>query len=291
MIVVTGATGHVGGLVAQRTGAARRADAARRPHSRRPRRSTAPRSSTPTTATRTRSPGPCTRATASSWSRCTEGPDERLRLHRSFIEAATRATGVGYVVYLSFVAAGPDAIFLHARSHGATEQMLRDAGCRSRPSATACTPTTSPAGSTREGVDRAPGGDGRMSFSYRPELADVIATALAEPGHEGKVYDITTPEAVTPGRAGGDRLRRHRRRLPVRARGRRLVGGALAREGKADWGIEAGLTSYEALRRGEFDVVTNDYRAVTGRDPLTDRADHRAPRGPRCHWPDAGRPV
>ena len=39
--------------------------------------------------------------------------------------------------------------------------------------------------------------------------------------------------------------------------------------GKPDWGIEAGRTSFEALRRGEFDIVTDDYRTITGRDPLT----------------------
>ena len=56
MIVVTGATGHVGGLVADELA--------------------------------------------------------RLRLHRSFVEAAIRQR-VAHVVYLSFLAAGPDAVFLH----------------------------------------------------------------------------------------------------------------------------------------------------------------------------------
>jgi hypothetical protein len=36
----------------------------------------------------------------------------------------------GRVVYLSFVTAGPAASFVHARSHGATEAMLRDSGLR-----------------------------------------------------------------------------------------------------------------------------------------------------------------
>ena len=44
-----------------------------------------------------------------------QGPDERLRLHRSFVETAIRQR-VAHIVYLSFLAAGPDAVFLHARS-------------------------------------------------------------------------------------------------------------------------------------------------------------------------------
>src|SRR5258708_2084769 len=42
------------------------------------------------------------------------GGDVRLDLHRSFIEAAARAE-VAQLVYLSFVNAGPNAVFSHAR--------------------------------------------------------------------------------------------------------------------------------------------------------------------------------
>jgi len=41
---------------------------------------------------------------------------------------------------------------------------------------------------------------------------------------------------------------------------------ALGREG---WELEAGQTSYEAIRRGELDVVSDDYRRLTGLEPLT----------------------
>src|SRR5260370_12614169 len=55
------------------------------------------------------------------------GGDVRLDLHRSFIEAAARAE-VAQLVYLSFVNAGPNAVFSHAREHGATEPMLKASG-------------------------------------------------------------------------------------------------------------------------------------------------------------------
>jgi NAD(P)H dehydrogenase (quinone) len=196
------------------------------------------------------------------------GPDERLRLHESFVQAGAKA-GVAHVVYLSFVAAGPDAIFLHARSHGATERMLRDTGLPFTSIRNSMYADDIPGWFDAEGVNRAPGGDGRMSFSYRPELADVIATTLTEPGHEGKVYDITTPEAVSlaelaaiASEATGDDYRYEPEDDPWwEARWRKKA--------KEQWGIEAGLSSYEALRRGEFDVVTGDYRRITGRDPLS----------------------
>jgi NAD(P)H dehydrogenase (quinone) len=35
--------------------------------------------------------------------------------------------------------------------------------------------------------------------------------------------------------------------------------------GRQPWQIEAGLTSYQALRAGEQDVVTDDFERLTGR--------------------------
>lgn len=43
---------------------------------------------------------------------------------------------------------------------------------------------------------------------------------------------------------------------------------ALAR-GRPEWAAEAGLSSYDAIRAGELDVVSDDYRSLTGREPLT----------------------
>jgi NAD(P)H dehydrogenase (quinone) len=56
-----------------------------------------------------------------------EGPERRVPLHQSFIEAAARQR-VAQVVYLSFLHAGQNARFLHARSHGVTERLLVESG-------------------------------------------------------------------------------------------------------------------------------------------------------------------
>jgi NAD(P)H dehydrogenase (quinone) len=197
-----------------------------------------------------------------------EGPGQRVPHHRSFIQAAA-AAGVAHVVYLSFVAAAPDAIFLHARSHAATEAMLGDAGVPFTAIRNSMYADDIPGWFDAEGLNTVPGGDGRMSFSYRPELARAIAVALTEPGHEGKVYDIVTPQAVSM------------RELAEIAW---AVSGANYRyaptsdaewearwraRGKEEWAIEAGLSSYAALRAGEFDVVTGDYCTLTDEDPLS----------------------
>jgi NAD(P)H dehydrogenase (quinone) len=42
-------------------------------------------------------------------------------------------------------------------------------------------------------------------------------------------------------------------------------------QGRPEWAVEAGLTSYQALRAGELDVVSDDYEKVTGRKAATIR--------------------
>jgi uncharacterized protein YbjT (DUF2867 family) len=196
-----------------------------------------------------------------------EGPERRVPLHRSFIEAAARR-GVAQVVYLSFVNAAPDAVFLHARSHGETEAMLERSGVPYTSIRNSMYADDIPGWFDAEGVAREPVGDSRITFSYRPELAEAIAIALTEPGHEGKVYDVTGESVSLPELAGiatevtGKPYRcepRSREDWEARWRSRDL----------AEWQIQAGLTSFDAQLARELDVPSTDFRDLTGRDPLT----------------------
>jgi uncharacterized protein YbjT (DUF2867 family) len=197
-----------------------------------------------------------------------EGPEQRVPHHRAFIEAAASA-GVAHIVYLSFVAAGPDAIFLHARSHGETERMLAESGVPWTAIRNSMYADDIPGWFDADGLNTVPAGEGRMSFSYRPELARAIAVTLTEPGHEGKTYDIVTPQSVSM---------RELAEIAWAVTGQNYryapTSDAWWEErwrarGKEPWAIEAGLTSYAALRAGEFDVTSDDYRNLTGEDPLS----------------------
>jgi NAD(P)H dehydrogenase (quinone) len=197
-----------------------------------------------------------------------EGPERRVPLHRAFVAAARRAR-VAQIVYLSFVNASPKAIFLHAQSHAATEQMLRESGIPWTSIRNGMYADDIPGWFDADGVAREPGGEGRMSFSYRSELATAIAVTLTEQGHEGRTYNIVTPESVTmaelaeaAARVTGDPYRWEPAdddSWEVRWR----------TQGRIGWELEAGHSTYEALRRGELDVVTADYRRLTGEEPLT----------------------
>jgi NAD(P)H dehydrogenase (quinone) len=196
------------------------------------------------------------------------GGDTRIDLHRSFIEAAAKAD-VAHLVYLSFVNAGDTAIFSHAQEHGATEEMLRASGVPWTAIRNSMYADDIPGWFDSDGVAREPGDVARMSFSYRAELADVIAVALTETGHEGKVYNITTPESVSMLELA---------QIASEVTGDRYTYEPISdtewikrwkAQGRPDWSLEAGQTSYEAMRAGEFDIVSDDYEKVTGQKPKT----------------------
>lgn len=195
--------------------------------------------------------------------------EERLRLHRSFIGVAAERR-VGRVVYLSFVGAGAEASFGHARSHGATEAMLAKARLPFTAVRNAMYADEIATWFDCEGCITGPGGDGRVSFSYRPELGEAIALLLAEPAHDGRaLVTITTPAAVTmvelaaiASEVTGDPYRYEPLEREQWIARRRALG-------RPAWSVEAGIGYWDGVRAGEADVVGEDYRVLTGKEPLS----------------------
>jgi NAD(P)H dehydrogenase (quinone) len=196
-----------------------------------------------------------------------QGPARRLPMHRNFVDAAKQA-GVEQVVYLSFLNAGPDTAFIHGKAHGETERMLQESGLRWTAIRNSMYADHIPGWFDPDGVARETVGDARMSFSYRPELAKAIAVTLTEPGHDG-VVNITTPDSVSfaeLAELASEVTGKEYRYEPISheewdERWRRV--------GRDGWELEAGHTSYEAIRNGEYDLVTDDYERLTGEEPLT----------------------
>ena len=123
---VTGATGHLGGLVAQTLAAA---GVAQRLLVRDPRRAPQLPGAEVAAVTYGRDAlaaldGIRTLLMVSA----AESPD-RVAEHVAFLDDAAEA-GVEHVVYTSFVGAGPSATFTLARDHGATEEHVRRSGLR-----------------------------------------------------------------------------------------------------------------------------------------------------------------
>jgi uncharacterized protein YbjT (DUF2867 family) len=97
----------------------------------------------------------------------------------------------------------------------------------------------------------------------------VIAAVLTKRGHEGRIYNITTPDSASM---------RELAQIASKVTGEDYRYEPISddawierwkAQGRPDWALEAGLTSYQALRAGELDVVSDDYEKVTGRKAAT----------------------
>lgn len=206
----------------------------------------------------------------------TVGPNEqRARMHANAVDAAD-AADVGHLIYTSFINAGPDAITEHSRLvHHPTEQRILATGR----DATILRHTVY-ADAVLEDLDRTfatgefrrPGGATAGSYAARDDLAYAAARVLVDDGHAGRTYTETMRESLT-----GDEVAA----LMAEAFGRDIVYRAMP---SADWpaylvetagvplaAAQSSMYTLKAFEEGEFDLVTDDFRTITGRDPQTFR--------------------
>jgi NAD(P)H dehydrogenase (quinone) len=200
---------------------------------------------------------------------------DRLEQHRTLVDAAARS-GVRHVVYLSFLAAAPDAVFTFARDHFHTERHLAASGMATTFLRDNFYMDLMPALVGDDGVIRGPAGDGRCSVLARSDAARVAATVLqdilAAPGaHAGASYDLTGPEALSLAEIAGI-LGEHQGRAIAfhdetveEARASRAPSGAPA------WMVDGWVSTYTAIASGALAPVGDAVEAVTGRPPLSFR--------------------
>ena len=211
-----------------------------------------------------------------------EGPERRsCPLHRSFVEAAARRAWRRSSISRSFTRV-PARRFLHARSHGATEQMLAESGVPFTSIRNGMYADDIPGWFDPDGVLREPGGDARSPSRTGPELARAIAVTL--PRRATKDGCTTSrrrrsPSPSSPGSLGGDR----QTIATSRPSGRRL-GCALARAGRTGWELEAGHSRTRRCGPASSRSVGR-FRRLRQRASVG-RRDRRPPRG-RAAAPDA----
>jgi uncharacterized protein YbjT (DUF2867 family) len=99
------------------------------------------------------------------------------------------------------------------------------------------------------------------------DIADAAEAALTVPGHEGRTYDLTGPEALTHAEMAGilsGTLGREVRFVDIAPEAMRE---ALARLGMPDWQADGLIEDYAHYRRGEAAAVTTGVRDATGSEP------------------------
>ncbi len=120
-----------------------------------------------------------------------------------------------------------------------------------------------------DGKIRLPAGDGNGSFVDARDIAAVAVEALTTPGHEGKAYELTGPEALSYSDVA-DRL--------STATGRSIIYENISpktyeqekvSQGWSRASIDTMLALFADVRAGIDSVVTDTVESVTGRAPLS----------------------
>jgi uncharacterized protein YbjT (DUF2867 family) len=127
-------------------------------------------------------------------------PDpQQAELQGNMIDEARRA-GVRHIVKISALGAGPQAPFSLGRWHHRIEKAVEASGIpwtHLRPHLFMQNFLSSVPTIRREGKIYGCMGAGRAPFVDVRDIAAVAVGVLTGPGHEGKAYDVTGPEAMT----------------------------------------------------------------------------------------------
>lgn len=190
---------------------------------------------------------------------------DRIEQHRAAVSAAVEA-GVGRIVYLSFVGAD-ESSFTLGREHGMTEQIVRGAGVEWTFPRMNLYMDFIPSMAGDDGVIRGPAGDGRLAAILRDDIAEAVAVVLAEEGHAGCAYSLTGPEAFTLAEAAAALSASLGRRVAFVDETLEEARASRAGFGAPDWEVEAWISSYVAIARGELAEVSGDFSLLAGRPP------------------------
>jgi NAD(P)H dehydrogenase (quinone) len=196
----------------------------------------------------------------------------RVRQHRDAVAAAA-AAGVRHVVYTSILRPEEDNPAGVVPDHRATEAAIEGSGLARtflRSSIYGDLEAFSIPAAAASGTLFSNGGEGRVSYVAREDLAAAAAAVLTGDGHDRRAYDITGPEALT----AADRAVVYTEvaGAPVQPA---LVDDAAYTEGLVSGAglprpaAELYASFGRAARGGWFEHVSDDVEALTGRAPRT----------------------
>lgn len=190
---------------------------------------------------------------------------DRVEHHRTFVEAAASA-GVRSIVYTSFLAAAPDAVFTLGRDHAATEEIIRASGMSWTFLRDNFYMDMMELFAGDDGVIRGPAGEGRCSLVSRSDVAATAVSVLLNPAaHAGTAYDLTGPEALTLAEVA-EKISAVRGN-PVRFHDETVDEAYASRAGYGAprWQVDAWVSTYTAIASGDLAAVSSDVETVTGR--------------------------
>lgn len=192
--------------------------------------------------------------------------------HRNAIEAAERA-GVSHLAYVSYAVRDVETAALRPMLEAivGTEQLVRDSAVpaytilRNTQYADAI-PFFVGAAALTHGF-RIPGGTGKVPYALRREMGEAAANALAEDGHEGKIYQLTGPAGYTFADVAAALSRYAGTEVAYQDITAEEHATALAGFGLPAPAVAALTGFITDMRDGHFDVQSTDLATLLGRAP------------------------
>lgn len=200
----------------------------------------------------------------------TDALGRRVHQHRVALDAAA-AAGVGHVVFTSHVNPAGNPIGAFAQELGETEAILRRSGLAwtvLRFGSFAELQLAAAATAVQNGRLVTNAGDGRVVPVSRRDCAEAAAVALTTDGHVGKTYDITGPQAFSPSDLAELYADVSGRPVKVVQLSDRMLTSVLVGIG-TPWPSARVITAFgRAVREGYLDVVDPAVERLTGHRPV-----------------------
>ncbi|WP_426326778.1 SDR family oxidoreductase [Pedobacter sp. R-06] len=195
---------------------------------------------------------------------------EQAEIQQIALVDAAISAGVKHIVKLSQFAADIQSPVRYLRYHAAVEQKIIASGI----DYTFLRPNLFMQGLLvfrdpiiHQGKFFAPAGQAKVSLVDIRDIAAVAAKSLTEDGHQGKIYNLTGPEALTHTALASilsAATSREIRYIDVTPEDMR---NAVLSVGFPEWQAEGLLEDYAHYARGEAALISPDIEAVTGKPP------------------------
>jgi uncharacterized protein YbjT (DUF2867 family) len=191
------------------------------------------------------------------------------KLQRSLVDAAKRSN-VRHIVKLSQLGADERAEGRFQRYHGAVESYIRRSGMAFtflRPNLFMQSLLNFRSTISSKGEFYGLAGNGKVSIVDVRDIAAVAVRTLTEPGHEGRTYDVTGPEALTHAEIAEQLSKALGKRIEYVDVTPDAMREALVRLGLPAWQADGVIEDYDHYRRGEAAMVTSAVCDVTKNEP------------------------
>ncbi|OMF80402.1 NmrA family NAD(P)-binding protein [Paenibacillus peoriae] len=211
---------------------------------------------------------------------------KRQNAHKNVVDAAKEA-GVTQIIYTSLVNAADESNpSVEKLDHVYTEDYIKSVGLdyifpRNSQYAEAMV-TNYFTYVKSDGVLKNNQGDGKMAYISRKDCAKAVAYALAASNYHEAILNINGPELITMSdfiEIGNEVTGHHITYKQITDEENyaifdamgvpRTTDGKFAEDSEAPFSSEGMVTFGQAIRLGKMDIFTDDFKKLTGQDPVT----------------------